>query len=147
VSRLASVLCGLVVASVTACAPTLSAQSPAPPGRSARLDEVRGFWGIKSYRLELSQGVALAVTCYQTGPCEQLSVISDDPKIAEVHAASLGTLQVNGFAGQASTAAVVIVGKTPGLTRLHLHSKGGGREIAVKIIAPPEPTPAATVAR
>jgi hypothetical protein len=147
VNRLVCVILGLALASIAACAPTLAAQSPAPPGRSARLDEINGFWGTKGYRLELSQGVAIAVTCYQGGPCEKLAVISDDSKIAEVHAASLGALQPNGFAGQASAAAVVVVGKAPGTTKLHVRTKHGTREIAVTIIAAPEPAAPATVAR
>jgi len=138
----------LALAGSTGCAPNLSAQSVAPPGRTARLDEVRGFWGIQSYRIELSAGVALAVTCYQTGPCEELSVISDNPAIAEVRPASIGTLERNGMGtNQATSSGIVIVGKAPGTARLRLRTKDGKRDIAVTIIAPPQPTPAATVAR
>ncbi len=144
-NRRGALVLALVLGSLAACAPTLTAQSPAPPGRSARLDEVDGFWGVKSYRLELSEGVALAVSCYRGGPCAKLDVISDDPRIAEVHAASLGTLQPSGLAGQATTAAVVIVGKAPGTTKLHVRSEAGSREIAVTIVAPPSPSPPATV--
>ncbi|MEO8702307.1 MAG: hypothetical protein ABI867_19840 [Kofleriaceae bacterium] len=138
----------LLLASNTGCAPSLSAQSPAPPGRSARLDEVKGFWGVKSYRLELSTGVALAVTCYSGGPCEKLIVTSDDPKVAEVRPASLGTLEKSGFAGnQQSAAGVVVVGKTAGTTKLHVKSKAGSREIAVTIVPAPPPTVQATLAK
>ena len=129
------------------CGPTLSAQSPAPPGRTARLDEIKGFWGITGYRVELSAGVALAVNCTHGGPCEKLVVTSDDPAIAEVHAASLGKLESSGLANQATSAAVVLVGKTAGTTKLHVRSKSGNREIAVTIIPPPAPSPPAAVAR
>lgn len=135
-------------ASLGGCGPTLTAQSPAPPGRSARLDEVNGFWGVKSYRMELSTGVALAVTCYHRGgPCKNPIVTSDDPAIAEVHSASLGTLEQSGIANQQTSSAVVIVGKAPGTTKLHVHTNRGRREVAVTIIAPPVPSPPAAVAR
>lgn len=136
-------LCGIAVAG---CAPTLAAQSAAPPGRSARLDEVRGFWGVKAYRIELSSGVAIAVNCYQMGPCEQLRVISDDPKVAEVRSASLGTLERNGF-GQATSTGVVLVGKAPGNTTLHVRTKRGKREVTVTIVPPPVASPPATLVR
>jgi hypothetical protein len=129
------------------CAPTLTAQSAAPPGRAARLDEVRGFWGdVKSYRIELSKGVALALTCNRGGPCEKLAVVSDDPAVAEVRAASLSALERNGFTATATASGLVVVGKQPGKTVLRLRTKNGSRAIAVTVIAPPSPTPHATVA-
>lgn len=133
----------MLIASLAACAPSLTAQSVAPPGRTARLDEVTGFWGtIKSYRLELSQGVALAFTCSRGGPCEHIRVTSDDPRIAEIRTASLGVLERSGLANQATSAAAIVVGKTAGTTRVRVHADEGDREIAVTIVAPP-----ATVAR
>jgi hypothetical protein len=121
------------------CNPVLVAQSAAPPGRSARLDEVSGFWGLKSYRMELSQGVALALTCYRGGPCEKMTVVSDNPAVAEVRRASLGTLERSGMYGQATTAAAVVVGKSPGATRIRVRSKDGHRDIAVTVVPPPGP--------
>jgi hypothetical protein len=133
---------------ITACHPMLAAESPAPPGRSARLDAVSGFWGVTSYRLELSQGVALAVSCTYGGPCEKLVATSDDLAIAFVRAASLATLQPVGFAGnQQPAAAVVIVGKAPGTTTIRLRSKDGGRDVRVTVVPPPAPPSTATVAR
>jgi hypothetical protein len=129
------------------CNPILVAQSAAPPGRSARLDEVSGFWGIQSYRMELSQGVALALTCHHGGPCEKLTVISDDPAIAEVRRASLGTLERSGLYNQATAAAVVVVGKSPGTTRIRVHSKDGHRDIAVSVVPPPGPIAVQAAAR
>lgn len=128
----------IVLVSLAACAPTLTAQSPAPPGRAARLDEVRGFWGIKGYRMAISQGVALAVTCTSGGPCERLQATSDDPAIAEVHAASLGVLQANALSSDVATAAaIVVVGKAAGRTLIHVTSREGGRTIKVEVSAPP----------
>jgi hypothetical protein len=39
----------------------------------------------------------------------------------------------------ATSAAVVVVGRSPGTTRLHVRSKDGGRDIAVRVIPPPGP--------
>jgi hypothetical protein len=145
VTRLAAACLALALAA--GCNPILVAQSAAPPGRAARLDEVDGFWGLKSYRMELSQGVALALTCYEGGPCEKLSVISDDPAIAEVRRASLGRLERSGMYGQATSAALVVVGKSPGTTRIRVRSKDGHRDLAVTVIPPPGPISVQAVSR
>jgi len=129
------------------CNPVLVAQSAAPPGRSARLDEVTGFWGLKSYRMELSQGVALALTCVRGGPCEKLSVVSDDPSIAEVRRASLAALEPSGIYNQATSAALVVVGKAPGTTRIRVSAKEGHRDIAVTVVPPPGPIAARATSR
>lgn len=141
-----------IVALAAGCNPTLSAQSLAPPGRAARLDAVEGFWGIKSYKLELSRGIAIAVTCNHGGPCAKLHVSSDDPAIAEVHDASFGVMQPNGGPthapnNQATATAFVVVGKAPGTTKLHVKTDDGGRTIKVTITPPPTTTAPATAAR
>jgi hypothetical protein len=138
----------VLAVTAAACAPSLSARSPAPPGRSARLDEVSGFWGVKSYRLEVSAGVAIAIQCYRMGaPCEKLEIRSDEARIADVRLASLGTLEPSGFTNRAPAAAFVIVGRTPGTTKVRVQTKGKGREITVTVVAPPAPPPPpATVA-
>jgi hypothetical protein len=130
----------LAALGLAACNPYLTQQSVAPPGRSARLDEVTGFWGtVKHYRLEVSEGVALALTCYEGGPCEKLSVVSDAPAIAEVRPASLARLQGNVYATahQQPAAAFVVVGKAPGTARLHVTAKEGKRDVVVTVIGPP----------
>ncbi len=130
------------------CAPLLTAESAAPPGRVARLDDVTNFWGIvKSYKLELSQGVAIAFTCNHGGPCQHMKVTPDDPNVADVRPASLGTLHPSGFNGsQATAAAAVIVGKKVGATHVWVKTPDGDRDIAVSIVAAPEPaTTKATV--
>ena len=107
-------------------------------GSRRRHDEVTGFWGnIKSYRLELSQGVALAFTCSRGGPCEHETVVSDDPRIAEIRGASLGKLEHAGLDNQATSAASIVVGKMPGTTHVHVHSEEGDRDIAVTVVPPP----------
>jgi hypothetical protein len=138
----------VVAGGLTGCGPMLFAQSAPPPGRVARLDSVDGFWGVKSYRMEISVGVALAVTCHQGGPCEKLQVRSEDPKKVEAHTASLNTLERTGYSGnQAPSSGVVLVGKSPGTAKLFVKTKRGSREIAVTVVAPPDPSPAARVAR
>ena len=126
------------LAALAGCHPTLVAESPPPPGRAARLDAVSGFWGVKSYRLELSQGVAFAVSCTYGGPCEQLVATSDDRTIADVRAASFSALRQAGFSSaQLPVAAVVIVGKAAGTTTIRLRSQSGDRAIRVTVVAPP----------
>lgn len=49
--------------------------------------------------------------------------------------------------GQATAAALVVVGKSPGITRIVVHSKEGHREIAVRVIAPPGPAATRAAAR
>lgn len=131
-----------MAASAAACNPYLNQRSVAPPGRAARLDPVEGFWGLKRYRLEISEGVALALTCNKGGPCEKLTVTSDDPAIAEVRLASLAALESPGYghgvaASPQPAAAFVVIGKAPGLTRLHVRSKEGQRDVVVTVVPPP----------
>lgn len=126
---------------LAACNPYLTQQSVAPPGRSARLDEVHGFWGLKRYRLEVSEGVALALTCYRGGPCEKLKATSENPAIAEVRPASLAQLHAIGYGGthQQPASAFIVVGKAPGTTRVRVSAKEGKRDVIVTVIAPPAP--------
>lgn len=132
----AAVVTGLAAAA--GCLPTLAAESTAPPGRSARLDADTGFWGITNYRLELSQGVAIAISCRAEGPCEKLVATSDDPVIAEVRAAALTALRPAVYAtNQEPAAAVVVIGKAPGVTTIRLRSKHGGRDVRVTVVPPP----------
>ena len=132
------------------CDPYVLQQSVAPPGRSARLDEVNGFWGLKHNRLELSEGVALALTCNEGSPCEKVNVISEDPAIAEVRPASLSALEKIGYSTsgpQMPASAFVVVGKAPGKTTLHLRAKEGKRDIVVTVVAPPPPPNQQTAAQ
>ena len=137
----------LAAASLAACNPTLSAQSAAPPGRAARLDAINGFWEPKAYRLELSQGVAIAITCNHCGPCEKVRVTSADPAIASVHDGSLGRLEQNGLGNQATSSAMVIVGRAAGSTTIHIDTADGSRDILVTIVPQPALNPQTAVAR
>ena len=130
------VLAALVLA---ACNPYIYQQSVAPPGRSARLDRVESFWGLKRYRLEVSQGVAVAMTCQQGGTCEKLHVASENPAIAEVRPASLAALESPGYgAAPQPSSAFVVLGRAPGTTKLHVTTaQKGKRDIDVTVIAAP----------
>jgi hypothetical protein len=130
---------------IAGCNPYITQQSVAPPGRAARLDSVDGFWGVKHYRLEISEGVALALTCNEGGPCHTVNVISEDPAIAEVRPASLNRLE-HGYGAHAPSSAFVVVGKAPGQTKLHLTAHEGKRDVVVTVIAPPGPPNEQTVA-
>lgn len=126
----------LLALALAACNPYLITESVAPPGRTARLDEVTNWLGVlKSYRLELSQGVALALTCTHAGPCEHVHATSDDPAIAEVRLASLGRLEASAMMTNAQTAsALVVVGKKPGRTHVRVVAEEGIRDIAVTVV-------------
>lgn len=136
---------GVVAAIVLAsgCKLTLSTQSAAPPGRTARLDVHNGFWGVHHYSMELSQGVALAMTCHEGGgPCKGMSVVSANPAIAEIHRASLSALEPSGYgvySNPSNAAAVVVVGKAPGKTKIKVTSGESSRELEVTVVPPPGP--------
>lgn len=137
----------LLLAVLGACGPTLIAQSTPPAGRVARLDPVTGFWGLKSYRLEVSTGVAVALACYRGAPCEHLDVRSDSANV-EVRKASIGQLERHAFSGDAQpTSGFVVIGKTPGTANLVVRGSNKTRTVAVTVVAPPQPSPPATVAK
>ena len=137
----------LLVLALAACNPTLTQQSVAPPGRAARLDPVNGFWGLKYYKLELSEGVALALTCNEGAPCEKVNVVSEDPAIAEVRPASLSALERVGWTDNVMSSAFVVVGKAPGTTKLHVRTGDGNRDVVVTVVAPPPPANEQTAAQ
>jgi hypothetical protein len=137
----------LIAIATTGCLPSLAAESSAPPGRAARLDVDTDFWGQKHYRLELSHGVALAISCEYGGPCEKLVATSDNPAVAEVRPASLTALRPAGYDGNRQpAAALVIVAKAPGATMIRVRSKAGGRDVPVMVVAAPGRPITATVA-
>ena len=140
----------LALTALTACNPSLYQASAPPPARAARLDPVTNFWGVtKRYRLEVSEGVAVAVKCEHGGPCEKMKIVSENPAIAEVRMATLSALQQVGYnmLSQQPPAAFVVVGKAPGSTKLHLTAKGGTRVVTVTVVAAPTAVPVQTAAK
>ena len=103
------------------CGPTLTAQTSPPAGRTASFDENDGH-----YDLDISQGVAIAISCYNDGPCKDVVVATENESIADVKSASL-----------IDTVSLVIVGKAPGVTRVKVRTSKGDKTINVKVLAPP----------
>lgn len=142
----------LALVALPACNPSLYQASAPPPARAARLDPVTNWLGVtKRYRLEVSEGVAVALRCEHGGPCEHMRVISENPAIAEVRMASLSQLQQTPYAmssyQQQPLSALVVVGKAAGSTKLHIKAKSGSREVTVTVIAAPGAPNAQTAAR
>jgi hypothetical protein len=115
-----------VALAAAGCHPALYAESSAPPGRLGELEPIKSFWGVQGYRLELSQGIAVAIACSDGDPCEQLVATCDNPAIADLRKVQ----------NQAS-ATVVIVGKAPGATVVHMRTKNDGRDIQLTVVPPP----------
>jgi hypothetical protein len=135
----------LTLSLLAGCPPALTAQSTSPPSRAARLDAINSFWGVENYRLELSKGVAIAISCSSGKPCEKMRVTSDDPNIVEVRDAALGQLEQQGNAyaprvyERQTMSALVAIGKAPGKTTIRVRSADGDRDIYVTVVAPPMP--------
>jgi len=75
-----------------------------------------------------------------------MRVSSDDPAIAEARLASLGVLETSPFGiaidNARTSAALVVIGKTPGATHIRVHADEGDRDIMVTVIpAPKIPAP------
>lgn len=136
---------GLVIVAIVAasgCNLFLEPRSPAPPGRIARLDERQGFFDV-SYRVEISNGVALAIAC-RSDPCADLRVTSDDAAIAEAREAVLGAVEHTPWGTtRQPPSALVVVGKMPGTTVVHVTSGKRHRDLPVHVVAAPAPAMAA----
>jgi hypothetical protein len=73
-------LCTVALAAACAGCSPLWAVSSAPP-------TTKGELHLGTDQIELTQGVALAISCrdiWWGGPCENLQISSDDPRIATV---------------------------------------------------------------
>jgi len=133
------------------CGPVLNAQSLPPPGRTAAFESNDGH-----YDLAISQGVAIAISCYHDGACKNVVVSTDDAHTADVKGASVGVQALAAATNlvdrnairysTASTAGFVIIGKNPGTTKVKVKTSNGNKTINVKVIAPPVAGAPATVA-
>lgn len=133
----------LALVPLAGCLPTLTSQSPAPPSRVARLEPIDGFWQVKNYKLEITQGVAIALTCSSSGPCRGMKLSSQNPDVVDVRAASFAKLEDSDFGkAQATPASLVVVGKSPGEARVQVVTEDGDRTIFVTVLPPPVPTTA-----
>jgi hypothetical protein len=124
----------LLLVVLAACGPNFTAQSAPPPGRMARLDEVKSH-----YELDISAGVAIAISCYDSGPCKNVVVSTEDASIADVKGAAFGQLQKNEWNRNATwtDAGIVIIGKAPGKTKVKVKTKDGDKTFIVNVVAPP----------
>jgi hypothetical protein len=130
-----------VALAAAACNPYLTAQSLPPPGRAGSLEPVDGFWSVNYYKLEVSAGTALALTCSRGGPCRGLHAVSRDPAVATVVPAALARLDASAWAANRPMASFVVVGKRAGTTTIDVTAKEGKRRIEVTVLAPPSPAP------
>lgn len=89
----------------------------------------RGEFNLDSDRVDVTQGVALALACrdvWWNQPCENLTVVSDDPTIATVSLVHLD--KYRGRGGQVydlgrQRSVFLVGGVRPGVTKVRL---GGG---------------------
>jgi hypothetical protein len=112
----------------TGCETRLNALTSPPPGAV-------GVYDDSEQRVELSPGVALAISCVHTsGPCSGLQVEVDDPAIAGARVAFVDDLSYSGEAqGEVPTAAFVVYATRPGTTVLRLRGDGVSEELEVVV--------------
>jgi hypothetical protein len=134
-----------VVLAATACGPYLYQTTVAPPGRVGMLAPVDDTWGLDHYKLEISEGTALAILCEDGSPCTETHAASRDAAIAAAVPAHLAQLSSSlGIAHVALPAsAFVVIGRRAGVTTIDVTSKQGGRRIDVVVV--PRPSPAAVL--
>jgi hypothetical protein len=123
-----------LIAFLGACGPYLAARSAPPPGRTAAFEENDGH-----YDLAISQGVAIAITCEDGGPCKDVVVSTENEAIAAVKGAAFGALEQAHPYYPATTipAGVVIIGKSPGKTKVRVKTSDGSKTINVVVLAQP----------
>jgi hypothetical protein len=134
---------------MSGCGPTLTAQSSPPPGRIAALDS-----NDDKYDLDISSGVAIAISCYDDGPCKNVVVSTEDESIAAVKGAAFGAIDKSQqpyphnavYSGTYAHSGVVIIGKKPGNTKVKIKTSDGSRTINVTVVAPPASGTASTIA-
>ncbi len=131
---LAALLAALLSSLLGGCGPWLYAVSTPPPGSIGNLD-------TDDERAELTAGSALAFRCDDGGPCQGARATSDDPSIAEVLPASLARLEMAAFDGFTPQTTFVIVGKSPGKTRIRVRTSDGNVDLAVRVHPAPTPVP------
>lgn len=116
------------------CSPLWS-MSSAPPTTKAELN-------LHTDRVELTQGVALAISCrsvWSGRPCEGLTVVSEDPSIARVSFAHLDKYRHDaGFVYDIDRrrAAFLIAGVSPGVTKVRVGGEHADEVLEVVVQAP-----------
>jgi hypothetical protein len=109
-----------------ACSPYLSVVTPAPPNRVVRLNH-------ETDRIEVSEGVAIAVECYRQGsPCRGVVASVTDPTLVQVLPAHMSKL-TRGYGDEANVTTLALVGLKPGATKLRVWSQGWTRDYDLKV--------------
>jgi len=112
----------------TGCNPSFTAITAAPPGKVASLND-------EDHEIVLSRGVAVAVECTYEGPCGNMSAVSTDAAIAEVHTAYLDSLEeYAGREGRQNRSAFVVSGRAPGSAAITVRSSDGDVVFAVTVL-------------
>jgi hypothetical protein len=113
------------------CEPLWS-MSSAPPTTQAEFQ-------IMSDRIDVTQGVALAIACrdvWSGGPCENMTVTSDDPTIAGVSFVHLDKYRsAYGHVSdiQSQRSAFLVAGVTPGKTTIRIGGDDANEIIEVYV--------------
>ena len=121
-----------LVLALVGCGPTLAVHSSPPPGRIASFAA-----NDDHYDVDLSQGVAIAITCHDGGPCKNVVVSTTDASIVDVKGAAFGALERDPYRGAFTPAGVVLVGKSPGRAKVKVKTSDGSKTIHVTVLAPP----------
>jgi hypothetical protein len=128
VSILRSLAALAALAFASGCGPTLTLMTTAPPNRVVTVDRARD-------RLELSEGVAVAIDCYRWGaPCQDMRAVSSSPDVAGVYPAHMPRVVSTGYNGDTNTTTLALVGLKPGNTTLRVWSEGYTRDYAVTVL-------------
>lgn len=109
------------------CSPQLSVITPAPPDRVVRLSH-------EADRIEVSEGVAIAVECYREGwPCKDVHASISEPAIAKVYPAHMSKLN-SGYYEQGNVSTMAIVGLAPGRTTVRVSSEGWTHDYEIVVL-------------
>jgi hypothetical protein len=123
----ASLLAFLVL--LTGCGPSLYLASAAPPGRVVRGAE-------NPNHIDVSEGVAVAVECvkFGGGACREATATTADPTIARVLRGHISGLS-RSYDGTGNSSSFVVVGVTPGRTKLSVVEDGHLTRYDVNVLA------------
>jgi hypothetical protein len=116
-----------LAALTSACAPELYLVSPAPPTRVVTVNQ-------GSDRIELSEGVAVAVECLREGfPCKDVKATTDQPAVAKVFPAHIAQVH-QGYYAQTNVSSLALMGIRPGTTKLHVVADGSSTDYTVTVL-------------
>jgi hypothetical protein len=113
----------------TACSPTLTLVTPAPPNRIVAANH-------QDDAMTISEGVAVAVDCYHwtTGACTGVRATTDDPNVARVLPAHIAKL-ADMYGNEKSAASLAVVGVSPGVTTLRVMLGKSTYNFTVTVVA------------